>query len=668
MQKISVSADKKHRKGVLETLQRLGVMQIEANEIEADGLEKMDTRNASETYDRNADMLDEALKLLLSYSGKKKGGGLFSELKEVSQSQYDQVISARHTLLKKASVILQSEKEIQDSKAAILKDEDRIISLGPWMNLDVPMNLRGTGSTRLLIGTLPGLLTEAEIIQAAAKDMDDPVPLDVNILSAETNLTYVSVLCLHRQRDQVLENLRAAGFVRPASVEEMSPKDAKAAAEADIEKQKQDIEKRKARIAGFADDSDDFEIAIDYYRSRAEKYRLLSTIPQTENVFFLEGWVDKSKADAVLNMLRDKFDAVAEKEEPAEGEMAPTLLKNNKFSEAAEGVLESYGLPTPDRADPTFVMSIFYVIFFGMMLSDAGYGLIMAVACAVILKKKPKLGDGLKKMLKLFFWCGLSTIVWGFLYGGFFGDAIDVIAKTFFGYTGDPILKPLWFAPLDDPMRLLIYSLLFGLIHLFAGLGVKGYEYLRDKDVVGFLSDVVAWYCFVGGLVLILVPSDIFASIAGTKIVFPDWLNLAAKIMTIVGVAVILLMSGRTNKNWGLRIALGAYDIYGVMNWLSDALSYSRLLALGLATGVIANVINMMCSMVGGGVIGVIVFLTLFPAGHILNLGINALGAYVHTNRLQYVEFFGKFYDAGGRAFKPFKSINKYTNVTSKEE
>jgi len=127
------------------------------------------------------------------------------------------------------------------------------------------------------------------------------------------------------------------------------------------------------------------------------------------------------------------------------------------------------------------------------------------------------------------------------------------------------------------------------------------------------------------------------------------------------------VMSGRRKKNrWALRIALGAYDLYGVTGWLSDVLSYSRLLALGLATGVIANVVNTMGSMFGSGALGLIIFIVIFILGHTLNLAINALGAYVHTNRLQYVEFFGKFFDAGGAEFEPFGSKNKY--IVIKEE
>ena len=670
MQKLSVSADKKHRKAILETLQAMGVMQIENNAIDDPELEKMDTRTAVATFDKNADTLDDALKLLYLYSGKKKPGGLFSEKKEIDQATYDKAIQNQTAHMKKAAQIVQTEKSIEEAKARIRKDEDRITALTPWMKLDIPMNLRGTSQTRSLIGTMPGILTEADVLEVATKDMTFPVPIEVTILTAEANITYVVVICLRRQRDQVLENLRQAGFARPAQVEDGVPAEVAEECRKDIEVQAAQIEKLQNRIAAMADSTEDLEIAVDYYRTRAEKYRLLSTIPQSKNVFFIEGWVAKDSALPLQRMLEEKYGALVELEEAREGELEPTVLRNKPFARNAEGILESYGLPTHGRADPTFVMSIFYVIFFGMMLSDAGYGLLMVIGCAVILKTKPRLAESLKKMLKLFFWCGVSTTFWGFMYGGFFGDVIDVVAKTFFGYPAEltPILKPLWFAPLDQPMRLLIWCMLFGLIHLYAGLAIKGYEYLKNKDVVGFLSDVVAWYFFITGLVLMLIPSNIFASISGTQYVFPPVVGTIAKIITLVGLVTILLMSGRSNKNWGLRIALGAYDIYGVMNWLSDVLSYSRLLALGLATGVIASVINMMASIAGGGFFGAIIFIAVFLAGHALNIGINALGAYVHTNRLQYVEFFGKFYDAGGRPFKPFKMINQYVEIKEEKQ
>ena len=349
-------------------------------------------------------------------------------------------------------------------------------------------------------------------------------------------------------------------------------------------------------------------------------------------------------------------------EEVGEKENAPVLLKNNAFSNSVEGVLESFGLPGKGEIDPTTIMSFFYVFLFGLMLSDAAYGAIISIACGVVLLKFKRMEPSLRKSIKMFFWCGISTLFWGVMFGGYFGDAITVIARTFFGKT--VTIKALWFVPLDDPMRMLVYSLLFGVIHLFTGLGLKGYLLLKDKNIVGFICDVVSWYLFLIGLILMLLPTEIFHSISQMDFNFGPGLNMAAKVMAIVGALIILVMSGRRKKKKiGLRLALGAYDLYNITGWLSDVLSYSRLLALGLATGVIAQVINQMGSMMGKSVLGVIFFIVVFIVGHILNMAINILGAYVHTNRLQFVEFFGKFYEGGGKPFKPFMARTKYVDI-----
>ncbi len=668
MQKLSICADKKKRKALLETLQSLGVMQIENDSIDDPGLQKMDTESAIATFSKNADTLDQAISLLTSYAPSTKSGGLFQEKMPVSREQFENTVESQKNYMRFANQILQDQKEMDEARGAIGKDRSRILALQPWMKMDVPLNTQGTQMTELLVGTVPGEVDAAKLYAAASKDMEDPAPVDVTVLDCDAGLTYLAVLCLRKDAEQVGNNLRDVGFAKPQQMESGIPSAVVEGLEQDIQENEARIGELKKDISGFAREAEEFRIASDYYRTRAEKYRILGTIPQSANMFFLEGWIPKDKAGPVKNMLELKFDALVEMEKTLPDDFEPTQLKNNSFSESAEGVLESYGLPKHHRVDPTFVMSLFYVFFFGMMLSDAGYGIVMSIACAVLLLKKKRLEKGLKKMLKLFFWCGLSTTFWGFMYGGFFGDAIDVIAKTFFSYTGGTILKPVWFAPLDNPMRLLIWCLLFGLIHLFAGLGMKGYEMLKDHDAAGFIGDVVSWYLFVGGLVLLLIPSDIFASIAGAKIPFPAWAHQLSVIITLVGVVIIILMSGRDHKNWAVRIALGAYDVYGVTGWLSDLLSYSRLLALGLATGVIANVVNMMASMVGSGPAGIIPFVLVFLLGHTMNIAINALGAYVHTNRLQYVEFFGKFYDAGGRAFKPFHTINKYIQIREGKE
>ncbi|WP_274941688.1 V-type ATP synthase subunit I [Chordicoccus furentiruminis] len=669
MQKLSICATKSHRKEILEALQSLGAVQIITDQLDDPELERMDTQQARSQFEKSADSFDRVLALLKTFAPEnRKGIDALLGPEAVGRNEADRVTAHRTEYLNDAAKILKDDREITECKAQILKNTNLAEQLVPWKALGVPMEMTGTKSAAVLIGTLPDPVTPEALQAQAAKDLEEPAAVSAEVLSSSSEQTCVTVVCLKRDAEKVENSLRSIGFARPAQPVKGVPAQVMEDLAADSEKQRARIVALQQDIRSYESKRQAFRIAADYYRTRAEKYRILGMIPQSKNVFFIEGWVARSQAERIAHLLEERYGAFVETETMTgeDREEEPTLLENNRFSRNAEGVLESYGLPQHGHVDPTFIMSIFYVIFFGMMLSDAGYGIVMAVGTAVLLKKYPKMAEGTAKMLRLFFWCGLSTTFWGLMYGGFFGNAVDTIAQNFFGYTGDPIVKPLWFEPLKDPMRLLVYCMLFGLIHLFAGLGIKGYENLKNHDVTGFVSDVLAWYLFILGLVLMLIPSDIFASISGAKTVFPHPVNVLARVMALAGAALILMMGGRDHKNWGIRIALGAYDLYGVSGWLSDVLSYSRLLALGLATGVICNVINMMAVMGGRGVVGWIVFVIVFLLGHTMNLAINALGAYVHTNRLQFVEFFGKFYDAGGKPFRPFKTVNQYIEI--KEE
>ena len=661
MRRLSIYSTKNNRKKILEFLQEIGAMEID--EIQSDDIpfEKMDTSGERIRFQKIADEFDHVIELLGKYDDSKKPL-LNLENDVITPEEFREIEKNRRQYYSQAKDVLELEKSIFESKATITRKQNKIATLSPWSKLDIPLNSEKTKTTKILIGTFPDIISEEKLTEIISEGLGDDIPVTSEILYSENQITNVCVVAYNSVADQVEENMRSCGFSKLPFLSHRIPVKAIEKRENDIKIEEKNIEDAEERIKGFVDLIPKFKIAADYFRTRSEKYRVLGTLPQSNKVFFLQGWVEAAQAESISKLLEEKYGAVVEIDQ--DDEAAPIKLKNNHFSESSEGVLESYGLPTHGRVDPTFVMSLFYVFFFGMMLSDAGYGIIMALGCAIVLLKFPRMASGTNKMLRLFFWCGLSTTFWGFMFGGFFGDAIDVVAHTFFGVPETTqVLKPLWFAPLENPMRLLIWCMLFGMIHLYAGLGMKGYEYLKNKDIVGFISDVLAWYMFLTGLVLMLLPTQIFASIAQMEFNFPDWLGVLSKVITIAGMAIIILMSGRANKNWGLRIALGAYDIYGVTGWLSDVLSYSRLLALGLATGVIASVINSMAIMQGKTVIGIIVFILVFIVGHTLNIAINLLGAYVHTNRLQYVEFFGKFYDAGGEPFRPFKSNNKYIEI-----
>ena len=264
--------------------------------------------------------------------------------------------------------------------------------------------------------------------------------------------------------------------------------------------------------------------------------------------------------------------------------------------------------------------------------------------------------------MKLFLYCGISTTFWGFMFGSFFGDAVNIIATTFFNRP-DIRLAPLWFEPISYPMRMLVFSFAFGIVHLFTGLGVKLYSSIKSGHLADGIYDAVFWYLLVGGAVVYMLTLSMFTEMLGLGFTLPPAAGAISGAAALIGLVGIIFTSGRESKNWGKRLLKGLYGAYGVTSYLSDILSYSRLLALGLATSVISTVFNQLGSMLGNSIPGIILFILVFLIGHTLNLAINALGAYVHTNRLQFVEFFGKFYEGGGRKFNPFAIHTKYYKV-----
>ncbi len=664
MQRISICGLKKDRKAILEKLQSLGVMEMNQVAEGEEGFEKMDTLNARISFEKKAQTADQALAVLDIYAPEKKS--LFAGLagKElVDKAVFRQAMDRKDEIMKTAAQILAKERSIAEAKGNILKLENEIETLDPWQNLDVPMNFAGTKKTAMILGTVTPDITPDMIYEKLAAE-EDSCNAEIQVVYTDKDMTCLAVICMKTDAEKVEEVLRTFGFARPSRLTHWIPSKKVERLETKIQIYEESIMEAEKEIADCADARKDLELISDYFRIRAEKYEVLGTLPQSQRTFVISGYVPEKAVPLVKKAIGEKFDCVLDVEELKEEEAPPVILENNAFSSSVEGVLESYGLPHKGEFDPTTIMSFFYVFFFGMMLSDAAYGAIIAIVCFIALKKFPRMSTGMHKSIKMFMFCGISTMVWGILFGGYFGNVVDIVSQTFFGKT--VTVPALWFAPLNDPMKLLVYSLAFGVVHLFAGLGIKGYMELKEGKVLDFFCDVVLWYAFLIGLILMLLPTDIFASIAQVEIVFPPAVSTLSKVLTIGGALGILLMSGRDSKNPALRIALGAYDLYNVTGWLSDVLSYSRLLALGLATGVIASVVNQMGSMFGKSVIGVIGFILVFVIGHTLNLAINLLGAYVHTNRLQFVEFFGKFYEGGGKPFEPFKSDTNYVDI--KEE
>jgi V/A-type H+-transporting ATPase subunit I len=290
-------------------------------------------------------------------------------------------------------------------------------------------------------------------------------------------------------------------------------------------------------------------------------------------------------------------------------------------------------------------MTPFFVMFFGLMLSDGGYGIILSVLSAIILWRF-KLQDNTRKFMKLMFFCGLSTMFWGLMFGGWFGISALVPYAV-------------WFDMVSNPELMLSWSLLFGVIHMYVGLALKAANLIRRGKYIDALFDAGFWYVFFTGAVLTLLP---YAPAVNQETAAQ--LSNVGKYVLAAGAVLLILTQGRGKKGIIKKFFGGLSSLYDVIGFLSDILSYSRLLALGLATSIIAGIVNQMSVMFDMPVVlKVIVAAAILLIGHVINFGINVLGAYVHSCRLQYLEFFGKFFTGGGEAFSPLKANTKYIQL-----
>ncbi len=660
MKKILICGLKKNRKKILEYLQRQAAVDV-SDEIQEDSIfQKMDVASSKAVFERNASTARQALEVLAKYAPEKKGMlDSFAGRETISLQEYETLTGQHNDILKKASLILSCSKEIGSCKGTIPKLEQELEGLAPWQSFDLPLDFKGTKKTSVFIGSLPRPYTGEELSRILAEYTSAAVEL--SIISSSKEQVCVFLLCGKQDAAAVDEALKKLNFQRPI-LTSLVPAERKKELEKEIADIKEQIRSLGQKLISLADERDKLKFVMDYYTMRAEKYQVLSGLAQSKSVFLLTGFVPAGKAAGLEADLQGKYEAFVEISDPEEKDDVPVLLHNNGFAEPAETIVESYSMPAKGELDPTAVMAPFYYLLFGLMLSDAAYGLIMIFGCLFLMKKYKNMEPGMKKTLKLFLYCGISTTFWGFMFGSFFGDAVNVIATTFFDRP-DIRLAPLWFEPINFPMKMLVFSFAFGIVHLFTGLGVKLYVSVKSGHLADGIYDAVFWYLLVGGAVVYMLTMSMFTEMLGLGFTLPAPVGTISAAAALIGVVGIVFTSGRESKNWGKRLLKGLYGAYGVTSYLSDILSYSRLLALGLATSVISTVFNQLGSMLGNSIPGIILFFLVFLIGHALNLAINALGAYVHTNRLQFVEFFGKFYEGGGRKFNPFAIHTKYYKV-----
>ncbi|NLG23750.1 MAG: V-type ATP synthase subunit I [Clostridiales bacterium] len=659
MEHIRVCALKRDRKRLLEFLQRQGSVEVSVHA--PDGrFSSTDTAAAQALFEKNARTASEALAMLSRRDGGKAPMlGFLRGRDEISAQDSAAFESRWRDRLASAERLLALDREVDQARDERLRVDAAIEALTPWLKLPVPQDFRGTGRAAGWVGWVDGERSADELARAIERAAPD-CPAHVEVVHAAREMTAFYVLALRRDAAEVERALASLGFSRPASPTSEPPIGALSRLRQAQSQATARAEAAEAEIAALLPLRDELRLLEDYFLMRAEKYRALSRLGQSRHAIVLKGYVAREDAEALRARLIDRFDCVVETW-PA-GDDSPVRLKNRPIVAATESVLANYNLPSPGELDPSGVMSFFYYLLFGMMLSDAGYGLIMAVVCGLLPRFYPNMEQSWRRNLRMFFWCGVSTVFWGVLFSSYFGDAIGVLSATFFGRAIE--VPPLWFAPLEQPMRLLMFCLALGVLHLVAGYAMKAANLIGRRQYLDLLYDCGFPVLFLAGVLLTLMGSRMFYDMAGFSLALPDWLRQGSLALSGLCALGVVLTGGRESKNWFKRILKGIYAAYNmVAGWLGDILSYSRLLALGLATGVIASVFNSLGAMAGGGALGAVIFAVVFAVGQALNMGINVLGAYVHANRLAYVEFLGKFYEGAGRPFAPFAAHTRHFKI-----
>jgi len=641
MKKFTLFAFEAERKRLLEELQRFGYV----NFSKSDPIEEFDYLKDVEVSTVGNNYVEEStrIKWMIDYVGRfvEKEKGLsalkkgpivytFNELEKEANS-YDYITDFNE--------LSDISKKIDSNNQKITAIDNSIKEISPWKSIKEPIeDLNSFRKLKFIMGYLP--TKSLEKFRTSIVDLKSTYFEEIDIVGRNS---YCIIFTNQLEKEAVYENLRLNSFsevnleIKGVVSEEIQR----------LEDEKKILEEENSKLTDeikkFTVNLQKMQSVYEYYQNLSLRNTVVSNFKATDKLDIIQGYIPADKENNFKELL-EKLSASkvyleiedAKKDDPD----VPIILKNNKIASLFESVTKMYALPKYDEVDPTFILSIFYWIFFGMMVADFAYGLILFVGSGIALMTL-KFNDSTKKFLKFFFALSFSTMIWGLIYGSAFGDLITLPTQI-----------------LDsskDFMTVLMLSLAFGGVHLAFGLGMKAYVLIKNGMPMDAFYDVFLWYLTLTTVILVIV---------GKVITLPSIVNTIAFYGMIVGMLGIIAFGARDSKSIAGRIAGGLYSLYGITSYIGDFVSYLRLMALGLAGGFIAVAINIIVKMlVGGGIVGIIFGVIVFVFAQLFNIFLSFLSAYVHTSRLMYVEFFSKFYEGGGKAFKKFRSENKYIEV-----
>lgn len=626
VKKIRVIASKDEKSNLVQIVQELGKIML------SNPVDTQITGEEQQTLRR----IEKYISILEPYQKKK-----FFEYNELSSDEFQSISSDSKVLLEKVENAYES-KEIAEKN--IEKNNEEINLINPFLDLEVTTNdLYNLNKTKAIIGFYENIKKDS--IKNRLKKND----CFVETIKEDEDLTYIVAIISNEDYLNVLKELKNDSFKEVVLPKvDVSLKDYLKELENNLKANNDIINSNELLLKEYSNNINILKAYYDYKYNKAIKDKV--KLFETDKTVYFEGWVREDQLEEVEIELNEKVDSNIELLDVDEDEVVPTYTKNNKFVSNFETITNMFSVPNPNELDPNPMMSFWYWLIFGIMMGDVGYGLVMVVFFSLFNKlKKPK-GD-FKKLINVFKYSGISSIIFGVLLGSFFGasfDLLNMIGKLF----GNDQLTSVIFDPINDPLPMLVLSIAIGVVHIISGLILKIINEIRRKEVITALSDGLSW-------IIILVGIALFVLVKPT---------LIGIITVLIGALMLIITKALSGSGFVGKILAGSGSIMEVSNYLGDILSYSRILALSLSTAVIAFTFNLLADMVSGSIIGFLLAIIIYIIGHVFNFAMGLLSAYVHDGRLQYLEFYGKFYEGGGTLFEPFTYELKYINEINNKD
>lgn len=656
VKKMNIFTHLKLKDKIIEELQKAGCVQIidVTSKLKVPGLLDFNTINNSESISALPEV-KYCIDFLSNFKDKPKKS---DKSLVTSDNVYDYKKLSSLYFQYDYKNIYEKCKELDEDLKNLKNRENHIKNiqeqLEEWKQLDLKVEeLEGTKNTKIIVGNLPSkdFVSCLEEIKKIGKEIEI---IKISENKKQCKITILSISEYYTSIKKILSKYNIDYFKVPLEFSE-TPLNILG----DISKELKNIEEKRKTIYDISKklyrENLSLYLAFDYLSILKSKKDIERYIKQTKKVIIIEGWILKKNQNELKNILYKKYKELEIVfSDPKESDDIPVALKNNEFVEPFESVTELYGIPKYKEFDPTPLFAPFYFIFFGMCLSDAGYGLIIAALSYWALKKY-KFEGMVKKFFGLFFLGGLSTFIMGAVMGSWMGDTLNYLPENMLFIRTFLIDKISLLDPIKNPMPLLLISLSLGVIQIYTGFIIKFIANIKEGKIKTGLMDQGSWLLLISGLLLFIITNTIDS--------LAEYENVT-KYIIWTGLLSVVITQGRSNKNILLKAAGGVLSLYNLIGYFSDILSYSRLFALGLSTAVLAVVVNTFVMLFKDiPIIGIVVAALIFIIGHLFNMLISGMGAFIHSTRLQYVEFFTKFYEGGGTPFKPFRVITKYIKV-----